>query len=245
MENKEYMKKCPKCGGVMFYATQKILQCSIKHEKSCRSCSMIKYYSNPVGREKTSLSIKNAYMENEKLKKKISISSIKWFSNPKNRQKMSQTLKKIWKNPILRKKASDDSINFYLNPEERTKMRNAVKVALHRPDIRKKHIEGLLNSKWIKVKTDNGQLELIEKWNNLGFNFESNYQIHTDRDLFYVDGYDKEKNVVLEYDSKYHNKLGQKNKDLIRQRKIINILKPNKFWRYNSVNKEFRNVLEN
>jgi actin-related protein len=36
----------------------------------------------------------------------------------------------------------------------------------------------------------------------------------------------------------------QKEKDLIRQNKIINILKPKKFWRYDVINKQFRNVLE-
>lgn len=31
---------------------------------------------------------------------------------------------------------------------------------------------------------------------------------------------------------------------LIRQNKIIDILKPNKFWRYDAVNKQCKNVLE-
>ena len=35
-----------------------------------------------------------------------------------------------------------------------------------------------------------------------------------------------------------------KQKDLIRQNKIIDILKPNKFWRYDAVNKQCKNVLE-
>ena len=55
---------------------------------------------------------------------------------------------------------------------------------------------------------------------------------------------DKEKNVILEYDSKYHLKSKQQKKDLIRQNKIIDILKPKKFWRYDTVNKKLRNVLE-
>lgn len=131
----------------------------------------------------------------------------------------------------------------YSNEEERKKTSLFVKKAMHRPEIRKKHLEGLLRSKWIKVRTDKGQLELIEKRNRLGFNFEPNYQVKTDSDLFYVDGYDKEKNVVLEYDSKYHLRKTQKEKDLIRQHKIINILKPNKFWRFNSESKIYKNIL--
>jgi len=60
--------------------------------------------------------------------------------------------------------------------------------------------------------------------------------------LFYIDGYDKEKNVVLEYDSKYHFKRVQKQKDLIRQNKIIEILHPTVFWRYNSISKKFNDI---
>ena len=79
--------------------------------------------------------------------------------------------------------------------------------------------------------------------NTFGFHFQPNYEIHTDMDLFYVDGYDPEHNVVLEYDSKYHHKPYQQQKDLVRQQKIIDILQPKKFWRYDAANKQWKNVL--
>jgi len=60
---------------------------------------------------------------------------------------------------------------------------------------------------------------------------------------FYVDGYDPIHNIVLEYDGKYHTSVGQQKRDLIRQQKIIDILHPKKFWRYDSKNKSFQNVL--
>ena len=101
----------------------------------------------------------------------------------------------------------------------------------------------LAKSNWIKVRMDMGQQELIDKWNRLGFKFETNYQLHRGKDLFYLDGYDKEHNVVLEFDSKYHNIPSQLKRDFIRQQKIIDILTPKKFWRYNSVKKQCENVL--
>ena len=125
------------------------------------------------------------------------------------------------------------------------KLSESSKRAWNNPTIRKKYIDALEKTKWIKVKTDKGQLELIEKWNKLGFNFEPNYQVKTDQDLFYIDGYDKEKNVVLEYDEKYHLKPFQQKKDLIRQNKIIEILKPKKFWRYDKINEIFIECLSN
>ena len=41
---------------------------------------------------------------------------------------------------------------------------------------------------------------------------------------YWVDGYDKENNIVYEFDEKYHNSEKQKNKDLIRQNEIINYI---------------------
>jgi hypothetical protein len=119
------------------------------------------------------------------------------------------------------------------------------KKAWKNPEIRKKYINALLQTKFLGRRCDKGQPELIEKWNRLGFNFKLNYPLHINQVLFYIDGYDKEKNVILEYDSLYHNKPGRKEKDLVRQNKIIEILKPKKFWRYNSKTKQIKNVLEN
>lgn len=130
----------------------------------------------------------------------------------------------------------------YSNINEREMARKIAKECMHRPDVRKRHIEALHHSKWIKVRTDKGQLELMDKWNKLGFVFEPNYQIHTSEDLFYIDCFDKIHNVVLEYDGKYHMKLKQKKLDLIRQNKIIKFLNPKVFWRYNSVTKKLDDV---
>ena len=47
-----------------------------------------------------------------------------------------------------------------------------------------------------------------------------------------VDGYDKEKNIVFEYDEPNHNEPKRKNRDIIRQERIIRKLKPSLFVRY-------------
>jgi len=125
----------------------------------------------------------------------------------------------------------------------RDKQTNAIKKAMHRPDVRKNVIDSISKTKYLKVRCDIGQLELIEKWNRLGFKFEPNYQIYGEDFLFYLDGYDKEKNVVIEYDSKKHKELRQQKKDIIRQQKIISILNPKKFWRYDGVDKVFTQII--
>ena len=142
-----------------------------------------------------------------------------------------------------RRNISKSHLGQFVSGETRCKLSDASKNAWNNPSIRKKYYDSLARTKYLQVRTDKGQLELLEKWNRLGFKFEPNYQVHTDTDLFYIDGYDKEHNVVLEYDSHYHTKLAQQQKDLIRQHKVIDILKPKKFWRYNAVKKQCENVL--
>ncbi len=137
-----------------------------------------------------------------------------------------------------------DKSSIFHTEKFRENLSNGTKKMWKNPKTRKKLYDALSKTKWIKVRSDNGQLELLEKWNRLGFHFEPNYQLHTDDFLCYVDGYDKEKNVVLEYDGYYHKKSTQKQKDLKRQQKIIEILKPKKFWRYNSINKTWNDILE-
>lgn len=153
----------------------------------------------------------------------INKTGIKLSDKTKNKMSLSQTKR-------------------YSNIHERMQASEIAKIAMHRPDVRIKHINALHHSKWIKVRTDKGQSELLEKWNRLGFQFEPNYQLKTDLDLFYIDGYDINRNIVMEYDGKYHNKTNQRKKDLIRQNKIISILNPKKFWRYDSINRIFNDI---
>ena len=250
IDNIIYKRNCPKCNKELLYGYKKSFNESGRKNRSCSSCSH-RGINNPLfGR----CGINNPRFgknHNEETKKQMSETHI-GERNPmfgkhvsdEAKEKLSKINKERYNNPGEREKMSKIGEERYKNPTMREKTSKLVKLAMHRPDVRKRHIEALHQSKWLKVKTDKGQLELIEKWNRLGFNFQLNYQIHTDADLFYVDGYDKEHNVVLEYDGKYHNRLGQKQKDLIRQNKIINILKPNKFWRYDAPNKKWKNVLE-
>jgi len=141
------------------------------------------------------------------------------------------------------KNSATNKQRFLINPELKKKASETSKRILHLPHIRKKHVEALSKTRWLGKTFDKGQLEFIDKWNKLGFNFEPNYQLHTDDFLCYIDGYDRQKNVVLEYDGKYHNTIKQKRKDLIRQEKIVEALNPKKFWRYDAFNKQLKNVI--
>ena len=235
--NLVYNRECPKCKNMILYSLPSNFYRARKNNTQCKSCSNEGKLPSDDAREKMSVSKlgdknpkywlgKKRHPVSEKTIIKMQMSALKRYENDEERIKMQI-----------------DASERYKNVDERTKISIAVKLAMHRPDVRKRHIEALHQSKWLKVRTDKGQLEMINCWNKLGFNFEPNYQVHTDVDLFYIDGYDKEKNVVLEYDSEYHNRPYQKKMDEIRQQKIINILNPKKFWRYDLVNKICKNVV--
>lgn len=152
---------------------------------------------------------------------------------------------KVGKSPTIQHiiKNSNAQLLRFQNENERNKISVATKKALRSPIIRKRHIEALAKTRWLGKTFDKGQLELLEKWNTLGFNFIPNYQVYNNEFLGYIDGYDPINNIVIEYDSKYHKRLSQKKKDLIRQQYIIDILNPKKFWRYDAENKQWINVI--
>lgn len=166
----------------------------------------------------------------------------KSFSD-EHRRKLGEKKIGTKQSPDARLKNSNAQKRRYSDPLERKKTSGAVKIALHRPDVRKRYIKALAETRWLGKSFDRGQVELLNKWNRMGFKFESNYQVHTDDFLCYVDGYDKRNNVVIEYDGKYHTSLRQKERDLVRQNKIVEILNPRRFWRYNAVNKQWTNIM--
>jgi hypothetical protein len=222
METKVYKRNCPKCKTELFSTRKSNIVEAIRKNRLCKSCSLI-------GNKRLL-----GYKFSNESKKKIS-NSLKNRSHHLRGKTLPEWHKKLW---FEGKKKFNTKDGIY-----RDKLSKSTREALHRPEIRKKHIEALSKVNYLGRATDIGQKSLIEKWNRLGFNFKVNYQLKTDTDLFYIDGYDPEKNVVFEYDSKYHYNPLQKQKDLIRQQKIVSILKPKKFWRYNSETKQFKNIL--
>ena len=214
IENEQYKRNCPKCGKELNYTQKGKLNQSIRENRNCHSCAS------------------KLHKHTEEVKQKIS-NSQKGEKNHMYGKRHS--IEENIKNSNIQKER-------YLNPEVRKKTSETTKLALNKPEIRKRHLNAMAETKYLGRKTDKGQLEFLGKWNRLGFNFIPNYQVHTELDLFYIDGYDPIHKVVIEYDTKYHKRLGQKEKDLVRQQKIVEILKPKKFWRYSSEDKQFKSI---
>jgi|694.fasta_scaffold48771_7 hypothetical protein len=80
-------------------------------------------------------------------------------------------------------------------------------------------------------------LNVTMNWNGYhGFN-EKEYQLN----YYFLDYYDINNNIVIEWDEKYHNKKKQKEKDIIRQKYIIETLNCN-FYRIDEITKKVYKV---
>jgi len=250
----ELKRNCPKCNKEIVLKGKNLcnLKCNYnraeKKKSLCMSCASTGHKGTPCSDEnKKKASERMKKMRNtpefiEKYLKSRTSDEVRKkhldsIRTPEYRKKMSASILKARTNPVFVKNHKE-SLNRL---DVIQKMSDNTTRSWNTPSIKKKYIESMSKTKWLKVRTDVGQLEMLEKWNRLGFKFEPNYQLHTDEVLYYLDGYDKEHNVVFEYDSKYHN--NQKEKDLIRQNKIIELLHPKKFWRYNAVNQTWKNVI--
>jgi hypothetical protein len=223
MNNNQYSRKCPKCENDIFHTELNNCNYARKICRPCKSCG---------NREKKHSDESKMKMAVAKLGKRLSESHIKNISKSLKNIKKSPHTEKAKKNMSLAKRPP-------ITEETKRKLSVSAKNAWKKPEIRDKYHTSIEKTKWLKVRTDIGQLELLNKWNKLGLEFEPNYQLKTNNELYYIDGYDKKHNIVFEYDSLYHNKHSQIQKDLIRQSNIINTLKPKLFWRFNKKTNSF------
>ena len=239
----EFKRTCPSCNKELFYINKGKLKRAIDNNCLCRSCAYTGRRHSVESCLKISLAHKGkpSHLKGKHLslehRRKISHANLGKICTPAMRRRMSMAKQgcKTWNKGLI------------YSEERRRTMSELAKLTMHKPDIRRRHIEGLFNSSWLKVKVDKGQLELLEKWNKIGFKFEPNYAIKGTDFLYYIDGYDPIHNVVLEYDSAYHFRKSQdiQLKDKTRQQNIINLLHPKKFWRYNAVESTWKNVCPN
>lgn len=80
------------------------------------------------------------------------------------------------------------------------------------------------------------ELNKIKKWNGVHAENGGEYSVSG----YFVDFYDKKRNIVVEYDEPHHYKFGKLlKKDKERQKEIIKYLKC-KFYRYNSKTKKLK-----
>jgi len=155
--------------------------------------------------------------------------------NLETRKKSSDIIKKAMAFPEIKEKMKKTFSSEEYQKNKSIAMKNRIRSDEHCRNLRLAHIERIkkikCNGKDLSPIFNLTACKIIEEYGkNNGYNFQhamngGEYYI---KELgYWVDGYDKEKNVVLEVDEKHHfdfnGKLKQK--DVRRQREIENYLK--------------------
>ena len=246
-----WKRNCPKCNTSIHYKNKKCLNKSTKKNQLCRKCSRDGIVFGPMSNEHKD-KIRRSNLKNgvgkwmvgrtlsDTVKQKISKSNIGKKLSEKTKQKMS-ILKMGDKNPAKRQEIREKISKTRLeNPREITQETRRL----------------------LSVKAKVAMFDRIEKlgivprpnYNPIACDYFEELNRKNGWDLthamnggetrilcYYLDAYDCNRNIVVEYDEPRHYdvKGNLKQKDVIRMNEIINKT-GSQFYRYNQKTDEFR-----
>lgn len=207
-----YEKKCPSCGKKMIYKRKNALTYSLKNNCLCCSCA----------NKRTVNRILNDPVKSKKYKQKLSKSlkgrKILW------NDKISKTMlgRKV-SNEVKGKisKSVSGSKNPFYGKKHSDKTKRKIRLA------RIKYLNEIHNGGVCPTYNPTACRIIDEYGKKYGYNFKhaENGGEHYIKGLgYWVDGYDEQKNVVIEYYEVYHKYPKAKKRDLVRKNEIINRL---------------------
>jgi len=226
----KFIKECPECSKEMSYVSKRGLADSINKNRRCRSCARlgernpsfgVSYPAWNKGLTKETDDRVAKYAESHKgkifsdeHKKNISKAKVGTIISKETKQKMSEV--KLGKkfSDTHKERISKAHFGKQFSEEHRLNLRKSM---IKNIEERYGQIFPNYNPTACKIIDEYGKQN--------GYNFQhaendGEYQI---KELgYWVDGYDKEKNVVIEYYENYHKK--QLQKDKRRKQEIINLL---------------------
>lgn len=192
-----FIRKCPGCDIDMQYNTIYELNRHNKKQTRCMSCAA-----------------KNKKFSEEH-RKNLSIANTGKTHSEETRKKLSNANKGKKLSEEIKKKISDGNRGKTHTHEAIQKMRVSTLTRLEKTIGQ---ISPRYNPEACKVIDEYGKLH--------GYNFqhaENGGEFYIKELGYWVDGYDKEKNVVIEYYEKHHDR--QQDKDIQRQQEIVDFLK--------------------
>lgn len=247
---KKWTKRCPNCNDIQIYKTENNLKNAIKRNTFCKRCrnritnngSNFKKHTETtkqILREKALKQFKNGFPSEtkEKISKATSGSKNGFYGKTH-----SQETKKHWSkirtgvtSPMKGKKHTQDAIDkIKSHPNVKIGQRGDLNPS-KRPEVRlklrKKAIERISKQKFnggqVIPSYNISSISIIEtKAKELGIadlqHAENGGEFHIKELGYFVDGYSKEKNIVIEYYEKHHQR--QKEKDERRQKEIEEFL---------------------
>jgi|APSaa5957512576_1039674.scaffolds.fasta_scaffold05585_5 hypothetical protein len=222
-ESKKWKRNCPSCGKTINYTRKKNWKRANQIETNCQSCTNTGRTHTDEAKRKISLSkIGNTYTTgwtpSEDTRQKMRDAKkdyVPWNKGKKGVQVRSQeAIEKFRKTMKLNGKLKGDN-----NPSKRPAVRKKLRIAMI--EQRSKlhgQIHPLYNSNSIPI--------IEQKATELGItdlqHAENGGEFYIKELGYWVDGYSKEKNTVIEYYEKHHGR--QEERDLRRQQEITDLL---------------------
>lgn len=228
----KFKKDCPKCNKEQFYSRKDVLILAIKNNSPCLSCSQKGKIVSEETRNKIRKKVKGFHHTDE-VKKKISICM-------KGRKKSKEHVEKV-RNALKGRIPTIEERRK--NSEWHKGKSTSWKGKKHTEETKYKLRMATINDlkrKGIKIGTRESMnfnekaCQYIEKLNKeRGWNLQhalngGEVELYG----YFVDGYDKKRNIIFEYDEKRHNESYWKKKDIIRQNNLIKKVEPTVFLRY-------------
>ena len=232
---KKYTKNCPKCGKEQNYNRKYDCNFAIKHNLLCQSCSKIDKHPTEETRKKFSILRKGN-------KPHLGIKH-------SEESKIKMRNAKLGKNhPMFGKKGKNHPLyGIELSGEHKEKISQSIKgiphTDEHKRKIRVSTINAIsqyrLNGNQLFPRYSSNACKYFDKLNKEnGWNLQhamNGGEYFISHLGYWIDGYDKNKKIIVEYDEKYHNRPFHIKRDLFRQNEIINYIHPNEFWRYSEI----------
>jgi len=235
---KKWIKKCPECNKEIYYSDKRRRNWSRKHDFLCKSCSKVGERNGCFG-----LGCIFEGSKNHRFGKTNSI---------EHRNKISVNNKGIPREPhnletkLKIKNSNIGKHNIIPSITTRLKMSKSQSGRRHNSETLTKMRISTLN----RIKRQGGIItynpKACEYFNKLNEENKWNLQHamnggEVDVIGYSLDSYDKNKNIVIEYDERSHYKItGElKEKDIKRMEEIKDYLKC-EFWRYNEYTKELK-----
>lgn len=225
--SKIYKRNCPSCNKTIEYKTKQGYLGATNNESKCPSCSKKGIILSDETRKKMSESFKGRVYSFE-TRKNMSESAKNRNINHHNEKLRRNKISKYQKGKEISNetkiKLSENSAHYWLGKKKPITDETKIKLRLALIE----HIR--------KTKLNDGQMFprynldsisiLEQKAKELGItdlqHAENGGEFFIEELGYWVDGYSKEKNIVIEYYEKFHN--NQIKKDLKRQKEIENFL---------------------
>jgi len=226
----KWKRNCPECNRIIKYSTKYCFNTAVKKKTSCISCSLIGHIVSDATRKKISkkrIELKLGVGNNNPAKRNDVRKKISKALTGRKRNPFSQSWKenlsnaqKIWRKNHPEDRTGKNSPFYGRHHTEETKRKKRL-IAIENINKRSGHPRPNYNPKSISI--------LEEKAKELGItdlqHAENGGEFYI-KDLgYWVDGYSKEKNIVIEYYEKRHKT--RKDRDERRRLEITEKLKCN------------------